>query len=322
MHAHKRSLIIQSELGGVEFPIDEEYSKHKRQFNQDKALIFDSIHRLIRCIIDCQIHLQDAVAVRNALELARSFGARVWDNSPLQMKQISQIGLVAIRKLATGGINTIEDLEAVEPHRIEMLLSKNPPFGNKMLANLKDFPKLRVSVKMMGKESKKGRPVVIKIKAEVGFINDKIPTFFRRKPVYICLLTERSDGILVDFRRIGASKLNKSPNILFSAELLSHTQYVTCHVMCDEIAGTMRSAELRPELPPYLFLSYPEERQQYQAPGAQPGRKSGGGRIEKHDGLVDDSPLTLRDDEFDDDSLNDQDMMDACKKSLILARSQ
>ena len=321
MHAHKRSLIIQSELGGVEFPIDEQYSKHKRQFNQDKALIFDSIHRLIRCIVDCQIHLQDAVAVRNALELARSFGARVWDNSPLQMKQISQIGLVAIRKLATGGINSIEALEAAEPHRIEMLLSKNPPFGNKMLANLKDFPKLHVSVKMMGKESKKGRPVIIKIKAEVGFMNDKIPTFFRRKPVYICLLTERSDRFLVDFRRISASKLNKSPDILFSAELLSHTQYITCHVMCDEIAGTMRSAELRPELPPYLFPSSPEERQQYQSAGAQAGQKPGGGSIEKHDDLVDDSPLTLQDDEFDNDSLNDQDMMDACKKSLSLARS-
>ena len=321
MHAHKRSLILQSELGGVEFPIDEQYSKHKRQFNQDKAIIFDSIHRLIRCIIDCQIHLQDAVAVRNALELARSFGARVWDNSPLQMKQISQIGLVAIRKLATGGITTLETLEAAEPHRIEMLLSKNPPFGNKMLANLKDFPKLRVSVKMMGKESKKGRPVVIKIKAEVGFINDKIPTFFRRKPVYICLLTERSDGFLVDFRRISANKLNKSPDILFSAELLSHTQYLTCHVMCDEIAGTMRSAELKPELPAHLFPSSPDERQQSRTKGVVPGQKPRGGGIEKHGHSVDDSPQTLQDDEFDDDSLNDQDMMDACKKRLLLARS-
>jgi len=118
------------------------------------------------------------------------------------MKQIAQVGLVAIRKLVIGGINSIEALEAAEPHRIEMLMSKNPPFGNKLLANLEDFPKLRVSVKMMGKETRKGRPVTIKIKAECGFINDKIPTFFHRKPIYVCLLTERSDGRLVDFRRI------------------------------------------------------------------------------------------------------------------------
>ena len=91
------------------------------------------------------------MTTRHALELARSFGARVWDNSPYQMKQISQIGPVAIRKLAIGGINSIEALEAAEPHRIELLTSKNPPFGNRILASLKDFPKLRVSLKLMGK---------------------------------------------------------------------------------------------------------------------------------------------------------------------------
>lgn len=89
--------------------------------------------------------------MRHALELARSFGARVWDNSPLQMKQIEQIGVVAVRKLANAGINTIEMLEATEAHRIDMVLSKNPPFGIKLLARLNDFPKLRVSVKMTGK---------------------------------------------------------------------------------------------------------------------------------------------------------------------------
>ena len=149
--AHKRSLIIQAELGGVDFPTDEQYIKHRKQFNQDKAVIFSHINRLVRCVIDCQIYLQDAVTTRHALELARSFGARVWDNSPYQLKQIPQIGPVAIRKLAIGGISSVEALEAAEPHRIEMLTSKNPPFGSKILASTRDFPKLRVSIKMMSK---------------------------------------------------------------------------------------------------------------------------------------------------------------------------
>ena len=151
LHAHKRSLLLQAELGSVEFPTDEQYSKHKRQYNQDKAFVFSHVNRLIRCVIDCQIHLQDAITVRNGLELARSLSARVWDNSPHQMKQLPNVGLVAIRKLVMGGINSIEALEAAEPHRIELLMSRNPPFGQKLLASTRDFPKLRVSVKMMGK---------------------------------------------------------------------------------------------------------------------------------------------------------------------------
>lgn len=148
---HKRSLIVQSELGGVEFPGDEQFNKFKRQYQQDKNVIFNHIHRLIRCVVDCQVHLRDAVTVRHALELARGFAARVWDNSPHQMKQVPNIGPAAVRRLANGGINSLESLEAAEPHKIEMVLSKHPPFGSRILAILKDFPKLMVSVKMTGK---------------------------------------------------------------------------------------------------------------------------------------------------------------------------
>ena len=155
----------------MEYPANEQYAKHKRQYNQDKAIAFSHINRLIRCVIDCQIHLKDAVTVRNALELARSLSARVWDNSPHQMKQLPNIGLVAIRKLAMGGINSIEALEAAEPHRIELLMSKNPPFGQRLLASAEDFPKLRVSLKMIGKVRYSGLPLhssSIKLKTHSG----------------------------------------------------------------------------------------------------------------------------------------------------------
>lgn len=151
LHAHKRSLLVQVELGGIEFPVDDDYMKHKRQYQQDTALLFSNVNRLIRCIIDIQIHRQDAVGTRNALELSRSLEAHAWDNSPFQMKQIKTIGSVAIRKLAMSGVRTIEDLEATEPHRIELLLSRNPPYGTKLISILKDFPKFRVSIKAMSK---------------------------------------------------------------------------------------------------------------------------------------------------------------------------
>lgn len=217
---HKRSLIIQSELGGVEFPAEEQYAKFRRQYQQDKIIIFNHIHRLVRCVIDCQIYLQDSVNVRHALELARSFAAGVWDNSPHQLKQVPNIGPAAVRRLANGGINSIETLEAAEPHKIEMLLSKHPPYGSRILAVLTDFPKLRVSVKMMGKvddcsylsllladsivrqDVKHGQPVKIKIRADLGFMNNKPPAFFNRKAIHVCFLAERSDGHLIDFRRI------------------------------------------------------------------------------------------------------------------------
>jgi len=326
LSAHKRSLILQAELGGMEFPADEQYAKFKRQFNIDKAILFSHIHRLVHCVIDCQIHLQDAVAVRHALELGRSFSARVWDNSPYQMRQIAQIGLVAIRKLAAGGINSIEALETAEPHRIEMLMSKNPPFGQKLLDKLKDFPKLRVSVKMMGKvgnhhcadsvianapkfqDTRQGRPVSVKIKAECGLMNDKVPMTFHKRPIYVCLLTERSDGHLIDFRRMSAKNLNNGQDLLISAELLNNTQYITCYVMCEAVAGTLRYAELKPDLPAYLFPP-PRARILQQQPAQDPGNlERVGGPPAKESST---SPATLEDDEFAEGEIDDQAMVNA-----------
>ena len=309
MPAHKRSLILQAELGSVEYPTDEQFSKHKRQYIQDKACLFLHIHRITRCFIDCRIVLQDAVGVRNALELARSFSARVWDNSPYQLKQIAQIGLVAIRKLAIGGINNLEALEAAEPCRIEMLMSKNPPFGQKVLNDLKDFPKLRVSVKMVAKECQQGKPVMIKFKVQCGFLNERAPSTYHRKPVYVSLLTERSDGHLVNFKRISAVHLGHGKEFLLSAELYNHTQNIICHIMCESIAGTLRHAELRHGLPANSFssLSSIDESQQLHR-----DRRSIRQEIFRKDhDKSSTSPATLEDDEFSGGDIDDLDMVAA-----------
>lgn len=167
--AHKISLLLQSELGAVEIPDGDQFQKHKFSFQQDKNFVFTHVTRLIRCVIDCHICLQDSVSVKNALELARSFGAKVWDNSPWQMKQLDQIGIVAVRRLAAAGITSIEALELTEAHQIDMTLSRNPPFGSKLLARVAEFPKLRVSVKLMGKVYQTFFPLICSMQCNADF---------------------------------------------------------------------------------------------------------------------------------------------------------
>ncbi|CAG7922892.1 unnamed protein product [Penicillium olsonii] len=248
---HKVSLLIQAELGAIDFPDAEGLQKHKFTFNQDKGIVFAHVNRLIRCLIDCQIARSDSISIRSALELARSLGARVWDHSPLQMKQLEQIGVVAVRKLAAAGITSMEDLECTEAHQIQVLLSKNPPFGSKLLARLREFPKLWVAVKMS--RMAEMDCVDIHFEVELAFMNDKIPTMFQRKPVHVCCMTERSDGHMIDFRRMSANKMQDRQKIELSAQLTDAGQSILCHVMCDEIAGTSRQAELKPELPAHTF---------------------------------------------------------------------
>ncbi|KAJ5679817.1 Nucleotide-sugar transporter [Penicillium macrosclerotiorum] len=247
--SHKVSLLLQAELGAIDFPNTDQLQKHKFSFQQDKNLVFAHVNRLIRCIIDCQIAKEDSVSTCNALELARGFGAKVWDHSPLQMKQIDQVGVVAVRKLAAAGITNMEELEAAEAPQIDMILSKNPPFGTKLLARLRDFPKLRVAAEMIGKSG----DVKIRFKFEVAFMNEKVPIVFQRRPVHVCCLSETSDGRLIDFRRISARQLLNGFEATIVADIKEPSQFIICHTMCDDIAGTARKAEIKLNLTGHPF---------------------------------------------------------------------
>lgn len=144
--AQKVSLIIQSILGCADIPWNGDTMKHRQQYNQEVAMINKSINSLIRCIINCQICSGDSVSIHNALMLERCIGSKAWDDSPMQMMQVPNIGAVAVRKLVNAGIRGIEDLEATEARRIETIVGRNPPFGLKVLNELTSFPKLRVSL--------------------------------------------------------------------------------------------------------------------------------------------------------------------------------
>jgi ATP-dependent DNA helicase HFM1/MER3 len=149
--SHKVSLIIQSVLGGVALPTGDDSGQLQQQFFQDCASIWHSVKRLIRCIIDFGLETHDSIAVRNGLMVCRSISAEAWDDGPLQMKQIEGIGIVSVRKLSSAGIRSLEMLEATEPHKIEYVFKRASPYGRKILDLLKGFPKLRISIQMLGR---------------------------------------------------------------------------------------------------------------------------------------------------------------------------
>lgn len=304
LQAHKISLLIQAELGNVTLPDGDQHKKLLQQHRVDKSIVFAQSTRLIRCIIDCQIHLQDAVSVRHALELSRCLAAHVWDNTASQLRQIEGLGEVAVRKLASASIKSIDSLINTEASKIELVLGKNPPFGLGLLKKLEVFPNLRVSVKESGRQIKAGKGATVRFKAEVGFLNDVAPQHFRKKPIYVCFLAETSDGRLIDFRRMSANHLQNGEEIHLSVDLVRPTHQVYCFVMCDEVAGTGRYAELDlTGIPDAIYhkqqavLSAPKDSLQ-NAP-----------RSNDH--------VTPWDDEFDDGGIDDKELL-----SLELAGEQ
>ncbi|KAK9241329.1 Sec63 Brl domain-containing protein [Lipomyces kononenkoae] len=197
----KVSLIIQSTLGRVEFPVYDGSGKHVAQLHADKAIVWQNVQRLIRCVVDCKIHSHDGVSVRNALELARSLQAEVWDNTANVLLQLKGIGPATLRKFLNRNIQTFADLASMDILSIESALSLNKGRGMQYLQDVETIPRFGVTLKALGETRDRSSAVKIAVQVSVTLLNKTVVKTYNRKLLTVGFLMELSNGNLVDFRR-------------------------------------------------------------------------------------------------------------------------
>ncbi|KAL8372169.1 hypothetical protein RB595_001797 [Gaeumannomyces hyphopodioides] len=253
----KVSLLIQSELGGVEYPTQEGIQMAKSQHTTDKRLALDRIKPLVKCVIDCKGADYNAVGVRNALELFRSIKASGWEGMPSQLLQVSGIGPVAMRKLVQHDILTIKDLATTPPERIQMFLSRKPPFGRNILAFVDKFPKLSLEAEAVALPNQRHQsrdPPSINVKATLTYYCGGEPPA-RVNAVYLTFTAETTDGRLVYFWR-GSSRSQSWPGgrqLEFSAPLSDASDRVFCSFNCESHVGLGCSVTVNHKLPASAF---------------------------------------------------------------------
>ncbi|KAF3916839.1 hypothetical protein ABW20_dc0109455 [Dactylellina cionopaga] len=251
--AHKANILIQFEIGCMDFPTTGGLQKYRATLLQDKSLIFQHLHRLIRCICDIKLFLRDSVSCRNSLELARCIEAKVWENSPSMLLQLDGLGIVGVRKFVNNDIKTIERLDALEAHKIEMIVSRNPPYGAKLKQDIAGIPRFRLFTQVVKAQGNRRDPVKVTFRAEIGVLNDQTPARWHGKLLHLYFLVERSDGFLVDFRRMPILKLASNKDFMVQAEVTEPEQTLTCHIACEEIVNTSRSVEVVLDIPDSQF---------------------------------------------------------------------
>jgi ATP-dependent DNA helicase HFM1/MER3 len=295
--AHKVSLMIQVQLGGVEYPNEKEFNMIKRQFMVDKSVIFEKVQRLMRCVIDCKSVDEDAIATRHALDLARSLSAEIWEYSNLQLRQLQGVGPSAVRTMVSSNINSIEKLDEKDASGIERIMSKNPPYGKKMKDNLATFPRLELKSEIVGKAPfKQGRRPKVYVKVILSYRGAKTPVWGGKRPS-LTFMAETSDGRLVHFWRGNIAKLDKGFEIRFDVEVSSVDEQIKCWIACDEVVGTVKSSTLQHDIPSSHFP----------APSPAEGRNT----RELFNASI---KKSLSTDEFGDDDFSEDDLVAAIKR--------
>lgn len=231
--------------------MDKDFNIIKRQFMSEKVAIFDRALRLVRCVVECKAYDCDAVATCNALDLLRSVAAGFWENSPLQLRQIPGIGPAAMRKLAQSNIKTVGQLASMDMAAIERAMSRNPPFGKKILDLMANFPWLTLRADIMN-ILKSIESVKVIVKAQLGYSNIKLPVWNRKAPTVVFTASD-SNGGLAHIWRGPIKRLERGYELAFTCRLLGPSDTITCQLACEEIVGTIQFVELKPNIPALAF---------------------------------------------------------------------
>ncbi|KDN42996.1 P-loop containing nucleoside triphosphate hydrolase protein [Tilletiaria anomala UBC 951] len=248
----KVSLLIQVVLAGIATS----ELKQPQQSNPvlDSRTIFRVAPRLSLAALDIALARKDGHFTAAAFEVMRAMHGQAWDTSPSVLRQLDGIGEKSMRVLSMSGISSIRDVATSDPRRLEQLLSRHPPFGNKLVANAKQFPAITLGLHQVGK-ARGSSGLSVTMVVEVGLeICDAILSKRTDDGTisFAAILTMTSDKQLVDFRRTPIKVLARASPQTFTVKcpLTKPSQRIICVAACDNIAGTALKAELRPDADP------------------------------------------------------------------------
>lgn len=255
--AHKVSLLIQMELGRVEQINVTGFERQRLRMEAGRVL--EVMHRLTRAVIECKGSDMDGQACWAALELARSIKARAWEGKTMQLLQVPQLGPVLMRKLVSNNIRTVTDLAATDAGTIERLASRNPPFGKKMAESLACFPRLTLRVKVKNANVDADGKAVVHVDAELG-LSSKRGKWQGKIPI-VTFMAATMKGVSTYFWRDSLKTFDQAilntHQVHFTWVPAAAGERIICRFACEEIVGTVVSAEIGHEFPASVFSLHP-----------------------------------------------------------------
>ena len=232
--SQKVSLLIQYELGGLEFPSYEGASKLHQTLVQDKFLVFRHCFRLLKCMVDTFIEKRDGISLKNTLFLLRSLNGHCWENTPMVLRQLKTIGLISVRRLIRHGITNMEEMGNLSDTQIEYYLNLKVGNGIRIKNDISLLPCLDIRTKLEHYK-KENEEIWLTFKVEISAAFKS--SVWHGQHLSLDIETEKSSGELVDFRRLQLNKLQTPRGFKISANITSKLEKIEFSIHCQEIAG-------------------------------------------------------------------------------------
>ncbi|PNY25555.1 ATP-dependent DNA helicase MER3 [Tolypocladium capitatum] len=253
---HKAFLLVQIDLQQTGWP-NKISAKARKDLHQERGRIYILLDRVLRCLVDIFGQRRDGRGVGVALDVLRSIKAGVWEGSEKELLQVEGVGPATMGKLIGAGVKSIKQLSKLEFYHIERLLSRNPPFGHKMLHQLASFPVLTLQFDIVDQYSPIQRSVAIPGTANLGgpsatqtsnkplwiarvmlgYANEAMPSWNKKAP-WATLVMEGEGGRLIWFWRGSVKRLAQGKELVVGLDVRKGEELKVTFA-CEEIVGTI-----------------------------------------------------------------------------------
>ncbi|KAI0076468.1 P-loop containing nucleoside triphosphate hydrolase protein [Panus rudis PR-1116 ss-1] len=247
-------LNIQAVLGGINLN-DPEYKNGDNQPQLESLTIFRHIARIARAMVEVGIEKANGAQVKHGMELLRCLSAKSWEDRPTVLRQIEHLGERSIKVLAQHSITTFAALRKQDTLRLEMLLNRRPPFGNELLAIVRQLPEYTLEIEEVDVAMSDGKsPVTVELSVTCGLRDEEATGAKPKKNKgkgqdYTDILTVDSDLNFIDFRRISTRGLKSPRTFSIIAALTKPSQSVLVQITSESIAGVSVTETYKPRIP-------------------------------------------------------------------------
>ncbi|XP_064098170.1 probable ATP-dependent DNA helicase HFM1 [Macrobrachium nipponense] len=117
--------------------------------NQDSAKIMRTGQRITKCLTEYGATRSDYELQLNTVLLAKSFACKLWENSRHVTRQLDRIGQTLSAALVQAKITSFTALEETTPRNIELILNRQPPFGNRIREQAVKLPRYELMLEQL-----------------------------------------------------------------------------------------------------------------------------------------------------------------------------
>jgi hypothetical protein len=239
----KVNMLIQCSIGNVTLPDQ----KKTHSMVNDTTFIMQQANRISKGVVEIFLAKGSYEPLLKSIYLTRSISTKLWENTKTMIRQLDGIGPQLAQALITANLKNVQDILQADPRQLELILGRNPPFGNKLQESASRFPKFKLEVLQLKafNSTSKGD---LDLNILLGVENPEHLRMSGKWGSLMCyFIVGTSKGRLLDYRKISMQKIRDGNTFSLQLRCTSKNERIICNLISQEYVGIDLSFSFLPD---------------------------------------------------------------------------